>query len=712
MAVMQHRAPGESAPRRRARFLLRSAALLLSVAIAGIAATVLAERYAPRLDLTGARRLTLAPRTLTILSSLTGPTEIVIAADPGRVDRRARQRLEDLLDEFRRAAPALSVSWINPTDAAGRVEFARVLGEQATREGGEIDRHTAALDAATAGLPELLTAMSEAAEGVRAASAALDPFEPRRAELENSAAILKAQSAALEPLIESARVARASSAEGVALPTADVFHAQASAPLNDAARLADAVAKAFARAGTSETPNPTAAAAARARDKALAILEAFSSLRPLRALAVARVLRATDAALVIGPEGISAVRLETLFPASAEGGPDPLFAGEPVLASALDSLSGRPGPALVLVHAEGAPLLGPSGEPTTTGRRVIGRSLDRLALDRWSLHEWAAALQPAPPRGAALDPTGPGGVVWLIFPAPSRAATEVGGSAGNRIERLGKLAAAVRTLITDQASLMISLDPSDLPGTGEPDPIAQALAELGVRAETSKPLVRVDSTPTGPVVSTAMQPLASSDGHPVSSLLAGLSGVFPWSIAMEAAVPAPMGARFLPLLTVPARGEVWGESQWLAYRYASAQQPLAPFQMADPPARNPGRDLTAGPWTIAAAVERTLADRPERPQRAVIVGSPSWFDDYFTQASAEVDGQAARLFPMNEELFHQGLTWLAHQDDQLARGQPASAIARIPALSERQLLLARLLLMVGMPLGVLAIGVTYRLLRP
>lgn len=177
-------------------------------------------------------------------------------------------------------------------------------------------------------------------------------------------------------------------------------------------------------------------------------------------------------------------------------------------------------------------------------------------------------------------------------------------------------------------------------------------------------------------------------------------------------MPAPMGARFLPLLTVPARGEVWGESQWLAYRYASAQQPLAPFQMADPPAPNPGRDLTAGPWTIAAAVERTLADRPERPQRAVIVGSPSWFDDYFTQASAEVDGQAARLFPMNEELFHQGLTWLAHQDDQLARGQPASAIARIPALSERQLLLARLLLMVGMPLGVLAIGVTYRLLRP
>jgi hypothetical protein len=112
-----------------------------------------------------------------------------------------------------------------------------------------------------------------------------------------------------------------------------------------------------------------------------------------------------------------------------------------------------------------------------------------------------------------------------------------------------------------------------------------------------------------------------------------------------------------------------------------------------------------GPWTLAAAVERANAGSK---QRVVVVGSSGWFFDTITQAAASVDGRVVAQFPGNMELFDASVLWLTGGDELIAQSPQADAVPLVGAIDPQRLLVLRLLLILGVPLAVLALGVAHR----
>ncbi len=708
---------------RRTRYGVRTLILLAAVTVSCVIAPMLAARHPRRFDVTATRDNALSPRTLAVLGTLDGPREVIISADLSRLDRRSRARIGDLLDEFTRAAPRLSSSWIDTSSEEGRRSFGVTLGRFADREHDLIALHTSALTAAAEAAEALPAGLAALSDSLKSLAGSLDAFDPRRAQTEQNAAVLRTIASQMAPAAEAARRAATNTLAGVALPDGPGVLERLLPPLQDAARACEALASAIPPPDPSK-PQPTDAAnrsiaelAPRVRDRAASAADTVARLKPLQTLTVARLLQSQDAVLVASPTALTAIQFDAMFPAGGgdrAGGAGVRFAGEELITAALASLSGESSPIVVFVHADAAPLLSPSGAPTPTARRSFARLLDRIALRRIEVAEWPVAARDAPPERAQLDVTRSRPIVWVIFPAPSRAAIDPrdGAAVAARSQRIGKLAAAAQLLVNSGESVLLSVDPSDLPAVGEPDPIAAAMLPLGVRLDSARPLVRLESNPSGAVTWTIHSATASeSADHPIARACAGLTVALPWATPMEAASAAP-GASFTPLISIVANESTWGESQWFGFRYANLRQPLSPLLLADPPQRDPARDATAGPWVVAGAVERANStDAAARPQRALIVASPSWFDDFFSQAADTVDARPVRLFPGNAELFESGIYWLAGLDQLIATSPQAREISRIPAMTARQVTILRWALIAGVPLGVLILGGIARLAR-
>ena len=77
---------------------------------------------------------------------------------------------------------------------------------------------------------------------------------------------------------------------------------------------------------------------------------------------------------------------------------------------------------------------------------------------------------------------------------------------------------------------------------------------------------------------------------------------------------------------------------------------LADYFAATP---DPDRDSVDGPWTLAAAGERSHPDTGAR-QRAVVVGASGWFFDAFTQRGRVIDGRTVQVgaFPISVDARH------------------------------------------------------------
>ena len=155
-------------------------------------------------------------------------------------------------------------------------------------------------------------------------------------------------------------------------------------------------------------------------------------------------------------------------------------------------------------------------------------------------------------------------------------------------------------------------------------------------------------------------------------------------------------------------GEAWRETQWLRlWQTPRAQRNL----LADQPKYDAGTDLKDGPWLLAAAAQMKSVEGAASKQRLIAVGSSNWLVDQVTQQVAMVDGRAVPVAPANLELLDASVAWLAGEDDLIAPGPGARSIALVSALQDRQLIALRLLLVIGLPLGVLGLGVAYRLWR-
>lgn len=713
-----------TARRRRAKFGALTILLLAAVTVSVVIVNMLGSRFAMRVDVTATGEHQLAPRTLRLLSRIDANTnegeyEIVLAGDLRGLDGRAVDRVRDVLDQLDRASDRLRVTVIDTGSSSGLNAFDGLLQRLAERDAEAISGQKETLTKAADQLESLAAGVESAAQTLAAIEQALPPSlasaQANRQYFQNAAAVMRIHAKNARDAVSSARATLAGTMGSAPVPDTEKARDTLRPPLREISREMGVLATdlrtlADARALGSEGDAAAARLSLQAkqhRDAAAILGESLDRMERSDLVRVARVLEATEAAIVVGPagRGLTAVSFPTLFPASAvidaSGGAqtDLRRTAEELFATSLGSLSDPARPILVVMHGEPGKGLDQSKQFENLFSRLGLRGIDVL--------EWATAEEADPPSTAEIDPSRKRPVVYAVLgPNSAAGAPATGGPTGP--ERAAKLGAAINKLAEQGAPLLLSIAPSVLPTYGETDPTTAVLSEFGLKADSGRPLVRERFISAGRLVDPDHSVRGPEGEHPISGAIHGLPTLLPWAIPLTRTPDA--AARVWPLLEIDDT-TAWGESQWLGYWQACWQVPVAQRPLIpNTPTKETSRDNVAGPWLVAAAAERS-DPALDRPHRLVVVGSNTWFTDGVTRAQGVVDGRIVSAAPGNLELLEAAIYWLAGQGDLIGQTATARAVPLIAPLSEGQLSALRWLVIGGMPALVLALGVLWRALR-
>ncbi len=676
---------------------------------------------------TGAHRLSERTRLVLDRAVANGDRlELVIAADLSRLDRRARERSGDVLDAITRAAPGVRVTTIDTGSPAGLDAYRDLLHRLRERERDLLAEHRGVL----AQLADALTSTADFAEQtlqtrLRTIAGAIADDAPDASNFRNYFA--EEQPVGARLLARDLRsyaesVGRESESE---IPQLVAVRAAIDQPLDTVDAQLLSLTNILGRFAAIEAMTPPARDAAsglaslvRAQRDALAITsDRVRMLRPADIARVSRVLERAETVLVIGPvreagAGLAAVDANELFPSTAaldavgSGGADLRRRAEELLATAIGTVTDPVRPIVVVTHAEPQAFL---------FRVPLMRAFtERLNLRGIDVAEWPVVLDDEPPLLTDLDPAGVRPVVFVTLAPDSSAASpnnpELSGP--RRAQALGE---ATQRILASGANAIVSLNPSVLPAYGEADPTARPLRALGIEAMTGRPLLSTTLGQAGTVVETdrVVVPEGATgreDDHPVSGAIGGLRTLLVWPISLTA-TETP-GVRTWPLMTFPGGDRWWGESSWLRIWQTPRDQRRF---IAQAPSFDEGRDERRERWTVAIAAERELPaeliEGERRAQRVIVVGSNGWHIDPVTQQAAEVDGRVVALYPGNLELLEAAVWWLSGREGLIARSERARAAPTVRAMSEGELFMWQLGLLLGLPLGVLAIGLAWRLVR-
>lgn len=706
---------------RRARFASMAAILLITLTASVVLLNVLAARASIRADVTATGRHQLSPRTLRVLESLPADFRVVIAAPMRSLDADALARVRDVLDRLHRASPRLESSFIDTGSATGVTQYNTLLRDLASKDQPAIDAQAQVIResiAATTALaddlesnlsPSLLQARdavpAPAGDTAQVSTAQREAFEQRAA-----AARITARD--LRRAAEDATAALDAKVADLPLPATDKAAAALTATIAPIVDQLSTLAQELQAFGQAEAAPPAvrdvarrlAPAIAARRDRAAVLRDRLARLPKPDLLRVADALKASSAVLVINTTGgLTAIDPNTLFPPSRalnEAGlaqADLQRRAEELLSTALATLVNPARPIVVFVHAETRAFLDKSP--------LFPRLLERLRLHGIDTVEWPVVLNPDPPTLAALNPDQKRPVVYVsISPNTSAAAAAPGEPSG--AERAAKLGQALDTLAQRHAPLLISINPSLLPGYGQPDPTLSVLTAFGLAADSGRPLLREKLTPAGRAVEIDQVVIPPPGDHPVLRAIATLPTYLTWPIPLAHTASAPAGVSVTDLAVIPASDALWAESQWLR----AWQTPRDQLQyLRDLPVFDAARDLRGGPWPVAAAAERLTSDAQRT--RLVVVGSNTWFTDPIAANLQPADGRVYNPFPGNHELFEAAVYWLCGQDDLIAQTPTARAFPMVAAIDPGRLTLLRWLIVAGLPLAVLALGALHRLLR-
>ncbi|GJQ31025.1 MAG: hypothetical protein HBSAPP03_29090 [Phycisphaerae bacterium] len=723
------------AARRRSSFLW--GILVVATTLVAIFANVLGDEFRYRPDVTRLREQTLAPGTQRLLARLDHEHRIVIAADMKSIDPRARQTARDVLESMASTTDQFTFTFIDTGSTAGLSQYRDLVRTLIERERDTLTKQTASIELGNAGCISLASylgdTLSAALLGVQDKLPAGTPEATAlRRTFEQAAASARVASRDLGDAAQRSGEALKSRLGGMPLPATDLAASTISQALARAVDVMTAAAQ-ETRALAERSNGPAAEAAGtlapeieRRRDQALIVLEAMRRIDRVDLLRVTRVLETGQAALVIGPPeaGLAAIDLDALFPPGslldAKGSTrmDLRRRAEELFAAGLGSLVATRRPIVLLVHAEVSPLL--------TQDRLFNKLTERLRLRGIDLVEWPVVLQQDPPSLLGVDPDARNPekarpIVPVILAPDSSAAPGRGGTPGGpqRAERLGEVA---RQIAERGDNLLVCANPSVLPGQGTADPMVACLARFGLTADTGRPLLRDSVSPRGRAVDTVLflQSIeeSTSGSAPINGAVRGLPTAFSWPIALfERPISDKSRITIQPLYTIDAGPSHWAESEWLRL-WQTPPESRALIAQDDLPKMDPSRDSvwpegrptdTPQRWLLAAAVQRSELGR--KPQRAVIVGSNSWFIDNVTQNAVVVDGRPTYRNPGNIELFEASVYWLAEQDSLIAQSPSALAVPMVASLSDETVARLRLAMILGMPLGVLMLGMLYRLVR-
>lgn len=718
--VLEVRRLGKSRP----ITIVTVAVFILATGTAAIFAGFITNTYHYRVDVTSTGSHKLSARALGIVDRLNAPTEIVLAIGMNRADTRSVDLVSDVLDAYERSNPLLSVRIIDLDSPDGIDHTKQLLADLADRESDIIEANMATLDASADLLLELAPKLANITASLQRLGNSIAPttqtnannrgaFEQRAQLFRLHARDVQKQGEQIKSQIDSHQ------------PTAAIFPFDTYAdPIEQLlARLMNQLDELsvqidlFANADELDIdPRTIAKSMVRSleqlRDQAAVAHSRITRLESVDALRVGRALETGEALLVIGSpdQGIAAIDLDALLPSavaleragiSAAGVIGPR--AQELIASALAQLVAPVQPILIFVHG-GKPneLLGASKLFTKTVDKLKAKGIDTL--------EWAAVENPTPPDLDELDPLGNRPIVFAVISVDSSAGTDSSGLTGaKRATEIGQI---VAELIEQGESVIISLSPSIFPAANIIDPMAAALAPLGIIPDAGRVLMHERIATLGRVADpiTRVVPERANNSanptHPIADALAGLSTVLPWAIPMS--IEQIPGVQALPIIqTLPTdqANTTWAERDWTNFWHT---EPKLRNIMRNQPIFDINTDAHAERWTLAASAERTHRGDI---QRVIVVGSNGWSTDAITADSEQlVDGRVVIRWAGNLTLFDSSINWLAGMEDLIGPGTQARPIATIQSLDHKQRSMIRWLLLAGLPGLILILGMASRLI--
>ncbi len=702
---------------RRTRYAVTSIVILATIFASALIATSIAERRSFRIDLTSTREHTLSQRTRGMLSQLDEPIEIVVNADMNDPATRASlPPVQDLMDLFGAASDKITVTWIDIAKDPATNGFAQVIQRLASGAQTPIAQHTRALEAAVTQSRALATELQATINELDSGKANLSIASA--AEWQRAIVAWRVQQDALIRAADEAAAASQTAFSGTVIPESDRAIA-ALEPVLSALSSSLSQAAQWLDQQTADAPPEAArrittmtAACEETRDRAAAIFDPLDQLKPLEPLLVARLLQRQQAIVVFSPRGATAINFESMFPPNAaiEGATSAaaLFVGEELVATAIGSMNIEDNPIVVLVHAYPASMLERSPAPDSPAIRIAGM-IESLQLRRVDVAEWRVTHDALRPTLFDINPQNARPVVWMVLPlqpaADQRSAT--GMASAERAMATDRLARAMGELLDSSESVLVSLEPSELPVIGEPDPIAETLERFAIKADTGRMLVDVRDASQGKALLAYQTSRSANTDNPIGASINGLALQLPWATPITITAAQP-GITTSPIVTTPNNATTWGESQWRIWRGAS---PISPVLPPMTPTLDPDRDAVADDWTLAVSAQVNKVGSTGRMQRLIVVGSPVWFEDYYLSAAAAVEGRRVLAYPANAALLESSIAWLAGQDQLVAPSPRVRDIARIKPLSKGQLTAIRWALAAGLPALVLITGIGVRVLR-
>jgi|GEM_PF-43252 len=695
------------------------------VVITGVCAVLagsLTNAYHYRVDVTSTGAHKLSPRATRIVDRLSEPTEIVLAVGMSRggTDTRAFDLVSDVLDAYARSSDQLSVRTIDLDDPNGHAQIETLLDELAQRDQSAIDANLAALNASAQMLLEMGPNLSAIARSLSAISAAIEPttqmdannravFDQRAALFARYANDIFTQGQQINDQMNELEYTDALLPFDTIQNASELTLAQLMNQLDDLSVQLSTFANAD---GLAEEPQaiarPIVGQLEALRDRAAIAHDRITRIERIDALRVKRALETGEALLVIGPadQGIAAIDLDELFPSAValeRAGISPAGVIGPraqeLIAAALAKLVAPAQPILVFVHG-GQPdeLLGASQLLTKTVDKLASKGIDTL--------EWAAIEQPTPPDLELLDPLGIRPIVFaIISPDSTRGTDDSGLSGSKRATEMGKV---VDRLIREGQSLLVSLSPSVFPTSDIPDPIAQALAPMGIAPDAGRTLLHEKVAAIGKIadpLTVVVPDRAGADQHRITGAMSGLTTMLPWAIPME--LKADEETTAFPIVSMPGDDQTWGESNWVQFKNTPAQTRAMAYNQPTFDAQSDTQIDSDERWIIAAGSERLAAGSQ---QRLVVVGSNGWFTDMMIATNEQlVDGRVVNRSPGNLTLLNSSIAWLAGMDDLIGPGSEAQSIATIKPMDARQLQLIRWFLLAGLPGLILILGIVSRI---
>lgn len=624
-----------------------------------------------RYDLTATRAHTLAPQTRNLLAGLDADREMVAIL---RVDDRDSQDVADLLAEYARYSPHLDLTLIHPDREPTRLEaFYQSIEHRYDDQTGEL---RAAIVAGLGSVDQLIEDLAALRESFKTLAddpvvtdgetrERLELFAVKLEETERVYADLSKQlgqvmASPLPPLssVRSDLLGAFRKAEGQVLGQYQRLFKQMAQQRDAPMKVRDALLR-------MDGPIEAARRALRPAIDALTLPADPSEYDRLVAS-----MRAGEVIVVLGPDAARVVPVSEMFAQGSDvdeaGQPVRQFLGEDRLTGALLTMQMATPPRVVFVRDGPNSAVSPEG-----GFAYIG---SRLATADFEVAEWIvgggqggaqATLPPLPADGQAA--------VWIVPPLSLERTTQADRE---------NVATVLRKRLTagDGVMLLMTYDAEAL--FRPADPLAELSKQWGMTPRLHELILREGLGPDRrPSPDAGFVVHDWPDDSPLASALSGRTAQFVAASPLqlpEGGKP-PAGLTVHPLVALP------GERVWSVTGVTTPQQIASSSYSPEAALKSP---------VIAAAAQR------EAGGRLVATTERYW----------PTDRQATRLLG-NSEMMINGIYWLAGLDDAIAATPRTQDIRRIGAMSDRQTLTYRLLLLAGLPGLALGTGVVVWMMR-